>query len=183
MIKRHVRIMIGAALAAVLAGTTLTAGPAAAAAESRTTITATGHTITKTPLAQAAATAADEPVCVLTVDGVNWGGLILCNYPTPGHMFSNGTFQVFAVGTDYAVWTRWESAYYTLSGWVSLGGQVRRGNPARPTTDFAYTRPTVLGSQGTPEIYVWGNTTGSFVSFFRVRSASGIWTPWARGNG
>ena len=177
MSKRRFHAMIGAALVVVLAGTTLNTGPAAAA-ESRTTITAQGDTITKTAVGRLSAAA--EQTCTLWVNGVNWGGQNYCNYRTPLHYFPNGTVQVFVVGTDYAVWTKWRLLNGAFSSWVSLGGQVRRGNPA-DLGDIAYNRPTVYGLAAVPEVWVYGNTTGAPVEFSRVRNPStGVWAPWVR---
>lgn len=53
-----------------------------------------------------------------------WGGLEPCNSAAAVWTMPDGRQQVFAIGIDYGVWTRWEVPGGGLSDWVSLGGKV-----------------------------------------------------------
>ena len=178
MFIQHFRAGVGAALVAVLTAATMATGPAAAAEGDEILIEE--RVVTETD-EDKTDQAVGEPICVLIVDGVHWGGRFLCNYARPYHRFSNGLLQFFVVGKDYGIWTRWRNPNGTLSpasGWYNLGGQVKRGNPSDPGHG-AYILPGIYGTPSTPELFIYGNTSG-YVHYFRVRSLSGTWTPWAR---
>jgi hypothetical protein len=176
---RRFRSAVGAALVAVLAGTTLAAGPAAAA-ESKTVATAkpvvTKHSILT------AASAGSERVCSVSFNNVYFGGASFCNYNVAYCQFPDGTYQLFVVGTDYGVWTRWLNPDGTLhpsTGWYNMGGQVKRGNPENPSL-LAYLSPWVdPGAGWWPELDVYGNET-NYITWDRLKNEYGEWTPWAR---
>ena len=114
------------------------------------------------PAIETPAAAAPEPVCSSLVHkGVEYGGWRYCNYRVGTHSFRNGTEQVFAVGLDYAVWTRW-STNGRLSQWVSLGGQVHRSDYR---SVWMTNGPSVnaIGTDGRRCQRTWGQTA---------------WTPW-----
>ena len=168
MSLRGIRAAIGLGLVATLAGMTLTAGPAAAADEKPITKTSsTGEAGTMTEVEAAAA----DSICInLEYAGTQWGGRFICDYGFDAYSFPNGTLQIFVIGPDYAVYTRWRTGT-TLSAWVNLGGQVKRGE---------YSSPWVTGSGYSPTINVYGNTAG-LVLYTRTRSSStGAWSAWAR---
>ncbi|GGV74898.1 hypothetical protein GCM10015535_04430 [Streptomyces gelaticus] len=50
------------------------------------------------------------------------GGSIICEYGVSVYTFANGTRQEFAIGTDRAVWTRWNDTAGKWTAWSSLGG-------------------------------------------------------------
>jgi hypothetical protein len=59
----------------------------------------------------------------------SYHGQYVCEYGTDNVWWPDGHFQVFFVGTDYAVWTIYEVAPYSgvYSGWIRLGGTARSG--------------------------------------------------------
>ncbi|WMX43965.1 hypothetical protein [Streptomyces roseicoloratus] len=91
------------------------------------------------------------------------GGAYICEYGEAWHTFPNGTRQVFVVGTDFAVWTRFNNTAGTWSSWQSLGGTVRSG--------------VWVDGSGTwnPTISVVGMDGERW---FRHRLSSGSWTAW-----
>ncbi|MER6253340.1 hypothetical protein ACGFNX_27370 [Streptomyces sp. NPDC048723] len=109
--------------------------------------------------AQAAAPAAAAGFC--HVSGL--GGDYICEYGEAWMTYPAGNRQVFIVGTDFAVWTRWQYAGGSWSEWTSMGGTVRSGvriegnNTWNPTI-------SIVGMDGER----WS----------RHRLNSGSWTPW-----
>ncbi|MCX4804024.1 MULTISPECIES: hypothetical protein [unclassified Streptomyces] len=109
--------------------------------------------------AQAAAPAAAAGFC--HVSGL--GGDYICEYGEAWMTYPAGNRQVFIVGTDFAVWTRWQYAGGSWSDWTSMGGTVRSGvriegnNTWNPTI-------SIVGMDGER----WS----------RHRLNSGSWTPW-----
>ncbi|MEY2233471.1 MULTISPECIES: hypothetical protein [Streptomyces] len=109
--------------------------------------------------AQAAAPAAAAGFC--HVSGL--GGDYICEYGEAWLTYPAGNRQVFIVGTDFAVWTRWQFAGGSWSEWTSMGGTVRSGvriegnNTWNPTI-------SIVGMDGER----WS----------RHRLTSGSWTPW-----
>jgi hypothetical protein len=177
MSLRRIRTMLGAALVAVLAGVTLTAGPAVAADRSTfSTTTLPGGQVLKMTVVGQAATG--EKLCVGYITSILVSGTIFCNYAQPLYYFPDGTIQLFAIGTDYAVYTVWWSAHSGVSPWVDLGGQVKRPAKIGDTSDHAYDSPWVTGYPGyTPTVGVYGNRA-DFVYYTRTRSTAGTWGPW-----
>jgi hypothetical protein len=59
-----------------------------------------------------------------------YGGTYLCGgaYERGKEVFyfSNGTEEIFVIGTDHALWTRWSLPGGELSNWTSLGGRTYR---------------------------------------------------------
>ncbi|MFG2989670.1 hypothetical protein ACGFZK_10355 [Streptomyces sp. NPDC048257] len=109
--------------------------------------------------AQAAAPAAAAGYC--HVSGL--GGDYVCEYGEAWMTYPAGNRQVFVIGTDFAVWTRWQYAGGSWSDWTSMGGTVRSGvriegnNTWNPTI-------SIVGMDGER----WS----------RHRLNSGSWTPW-----
>jgi hypothetical protein len=102
----------------------------------------------------------------------NLGGTFYCD-PVGGdtgetwYAFPNGALQLFVIGTDNAVWTRWSNAAVTSwSGWTSMGGSA---------TSYVYYH----GSGYTPTIDVVGSDNKTW--YHRTRSSSGSWTGWQAG--
>ncbi|WP_051711652.1 hypothetical protein [Streptomyces sp. NRRL S-350] len=131
-----------AVAAAALAGVALTAAPASAVA---------------------------EPMhCTSTV----WGGEYLCGgeFGQPGmaeYAFRDGRREVFVIGTDHAVWTRWTDTSGRKSAWTSLGGYMVGGIGIIATDTGGGNFE--IGAKGT-DGHLWG----------RSRAASGSWTAWYR---
>ena len=100
---------------------------------------------------------AAEAVCTTTkVDigrGVliDFGGRRLCDYRV--RALSEGPWiEVFVVGTNHGVYTRWWAPVPGLGAWVSLGGVVKTGDYR--SIDSSYTgdgraRIMVVGTNGT----------------------------------
>jgi hypothetical protein len=116
----------------------------------------------------AAGAAAAEYWCYNTItthDGIEWGGIRLCEYGWDWHRFPNGTEQVFIIGTDHAVWTRWRHNS-SFSEWKPLYGKVRHGD---------HRSLWLTGSGNNPRVNVIG-TDGR--TWWRVRHTNGVWSNW-----
>ncbi|WP_406111667.1 hypothetical protein [Kitasatospora purpeofusca] len=80
--------------------------------------------------------------------------------------FQDGNSEIFVIGTDNAVWTRWTSGgSHKLSSWTSLGGYF--------TSKVVITRQTLGGaftitSRGSDYNHMWS----------RDRSQNGNWNNW-----
>lgn len=131
---------------------------------------------------------------LLTSGGAARAATAFCSDPTLGGTFncSNGDYstgeawwtfpdnsqQLFVIGTDRAVWTRWWiDSSGTWSGWTSLGGTSTNFPPVFWDGNAYY---RFDGGTDTPTIVVKG-TDGN--PWHRTRSASGPWGGWAKGNG
>ncbi|MEU9045962.1 MULTISPECIES: hypothetical protein [unclassified Kitasatospora] len=100
-----------------------------------------------------------------------WGGNYLCGDEygagTATYYFRDGRQEVFVIGTDHAVWTRWTvDKSGKKSGWLSLGG-VLAGPVGILATDMGFGNFEV-GAKGT-DGRIWS----------RVRDTNGNWTGWA----
>ncbi|WP_130511958.1 hypothetical protein [Krasilnikovia cinnamomea] len=123
----------------------------------------------------AAALAADDvparPGMGTCTDRV-FGGTFLCggNYGEGKafYKFSNGTEEIFVIGTDHAVWTRWTVVGGELSRWTTLGGRSEIG-PIVTNRGRDAVSVTIRDSQGT----AWA----------RDRSTAGRWGDWRRVSG
>ncbi|MFB7476066.1 hypothetical protein [Kitasatospora sp. NPDC056184] len=119
----------------------------------------------------------DRPLCAkpdITYEEVAWalGGRMVCgqgfNRYIPEVQFSNGVTQIFVIGTDFGVWTRW---WYPgrdpNPAWVSLGGHVSAGSVrVNAFTD------TVL------QLEMISTYNGRHM--FNNRDANGNWSGWFR---
>jgi hypothetical protein len=93
------------------------------------------------------------------------GGTYICEYGESWQTYPNGQRQVFVVGTDRAVWTRYNSAEGNWSGWQSMGGQVS-------------SQVWIEGNKTwSPMISVKG-MDGNYWS--RQRMSNGGWTSWQK---
>ncbi|RSS60525.1 hypothetical protein [Streptomyces sp. WAC06614] len=151
-------------LAAVaLAAAALLSAPAAA-------------TAAPVPGVSAAPMEPDVPAAPGTCTDPTFGGTFYCG-GTYGsgkafYTFSNGTREIFVIGADHAVWTRWTRTDGSLSAWTSLGGQGHAAPRILPrsTNSFAVrVRDYTRGSDSVP-----------YTEYERVRSSSGSWTSWYR---
>ncbi|MFE6055283.1 hypothetical protein ACFQ6N_31420 [Kitasatospora sp. NPDC056446] len=99
-----------------------------------------------------------------------FGGTFLCggDYGDGGtyFFFQDGNSEIFVIGTDQAVWTRWTSgSSHKMSNWTSLGGSF--------TSKVSITRQTIGGAftitaRGGDYNHMWS----------RDRSQSGNWNSW-----
>ncbi|MEE1788484.1 hypothetical protein PUR71_37130 [Streptomyces sp. SP17BM10] len=100
-----------------------------------------------------------------------WGGKYLCGGAygdgTATYYFRDGRQEVFIIGTDHAVWTRWttDKAGHK-SGWVSMGG-ILAGPVGILATDMGFGN-FEIGAMGT-DGHTWS----------RVRDTNGNWSAWA----
>ncbi|MCX4549925.1 hypothetical protein OG204_17075 [Streptomyces sp. NBC_01387] len=95
------------------------------------------------------------------------GAVYICEYGVTVQKLPDGTKQEFLVGTDSAVWTRWNNTSGKWTGWQSMGGVVSgrivvidrwsNGDPWK----FALSVPTPDGGR-------WVN----------ARNHEGVWTGW-----
>ncbi|QKW52136.1 hypothetical protein [Streptomyces buecherae] len=99
------------------------------------------------------------------------GGRVICEYGVSQYTFGNGVKQEFAIGTDYAVWTRWTNTSGKWNSWSSMGGAARSGvEICRLPHDTFYI--SVTGTDGK----LWERVRFSY--------PEGTWsTEWERGSG
>lgn len=96
------------------------------------------------------------------------GGVFYCGGPySPNgeswYVFPNGALQVFVIGTDHAVWTRYSNPRHThWSPWTSMGGSC-------------WSAVYIHWNRYNPTIYVHGPHGGWW---HRTRVNNGAWTPW-----
>ncbi|MFC8271188.1 hypothetical protein ACFUJR_01315 [Streptomyces sp. NPDC057271] len=90
-----------------------------------------------------------------------------CEYHRTTQSFGDGTQQVFVIGLDDAVWTRWSYANGSWSRWQSMGGVARsQVSIPRSSADGWEFEMAVKGTDGK----WWG----------RSRDRGGNWTGWYR---
>lgn len=100
--------------------------------------------------------------------GYQWGGLRLCAYRWGAHHFSGGTIQIYVVGTDYRVFTKWRNPNGSFSAW-----QVLRDGRVLPGDHWSI----VAGvTEGLPLVKVVGDEAAARI-WCIVRLPSG-WTAW-----
>ena len=121
---------------------------------------ALGATLTGSPAQAAPATCTDA----------SFGGTYYCGYGERNFTFSNGTYEVWVIGTDYSIWTRWRSNG-SYSSWVNQGGQIRR---SYASGDFVR---ITCGSN--PIIEVVGTDNRWYSN---ARRTDGSWSGWVLGN-
>lgn len=122
-----------------------------------------------TPVSRASAAAAAECVQESTiVQGVEFNGRRLCHYRVAANNFPDGTLQIFVVGTDHAVWTRWITWDGGMSSWRTLGGKVMHGDTQSISMGGTRAVPTVKVIGNEPAGRWWCNT----------RAVSGAWGGW-----
>lgn len=99
-----------------------------------------------------------------------FGGSFLCggDYGDGGtyFRFQDGNTEIFVIGTDHAVWTRWTSgSTHKLSSWTSLGGYfTSKVAIGRQTLGGAFT----ITSRGSDYNHMWS----------RDRGQNGNWSAW-----
>lgn len=151
------RAALGAAGVALAAVTTLAAAPAQHTQASPTTRATVGALV------------ASPGSTYQSSDGwchySNWGGSFYCKSQY-NHTLPNGYHQVFVIGTNKQVYTRWESGS-GVSGWVSLGGQCI--SPGHHSVDMW----EVNGWTFT--IACVGTDNGGYL---KTRKSNGSWTAW-----
>ncbi|MFE7589153.1 hypothetical protein ACFU6K_07100 [Kitasatospora sp. NPDC057512] len=136
------KIKAAVAVAAALAGIGLAAAPASAA------ITSPAH-------------------CGSTI----FGGDFLCggDYGVGGqafHTFQDGTQQVFVVGTDHAMWTRWTIGNSSnLSAWTRMGGSLVSRITIVSSNQSGALTPSARGADGYQQ-YIDRNSGGGWSGWY-----------------
>jgi hypothetical protein len=154
MFKR--KLVATAAMASCLVGLGVGSAVPASASTSKTSVTS--GTVPQTMVT--------PPGCP---DG-GWGGLKICDSPTLDWEMPDGRWQTFVIGTDYAVWTRWQLPGGGMSDWTSMGGQVAAydiGVWYQGGTGWALTIKVV-------------GTDGNFYYLDRQGIMNGSWDNWHR---
>jgi hypothetical protein len=122
-------------------------------------------TLSTVLVAMPASAAPDTRIC----HDPAFGGNYYCGYGLRDFYFGDGTYQIFVIGTDFAVWTRWrKQGFYEL--WYDMGGEIRH---TFASGDFAR---ITCGSQ--PIIQVVGTDNRWWSN---ARRTNGTWTGWAPG--
>jgi hypothetical protein len=138
-------------------------------AVSPTITAAQATTVVAHPSARSAAvrpTAATAFFCTDTA----LGGAFYCDGSSASgeawYQFPNGLKQLFVVGSDNAVWTRWQESNGSYHAWYSMGG-------------YSLSYPVVVNGSGySPQINVVGQD-GTYW-WYRVRdSLTATWSAWA----
>ncbi|WP_125811273.1 hypothetical protein [Actinoplanes sp. ATCC 53533] len=114
------------------------------------------------PVSAAPAAAAAVDVC----HHATLGGSYICDYGVTTGTLADGRKQVFVVGTNYAVYSRWQLGGGTWSAsWYNMGGDVRS--------------PIQLTHNNTNHLRIEVTGTDGF-RYFRHRNASTeAWSAWA----
>jgi hypothetical protein len=119
-------------------------------------------------LAPTAALASPGQKCSLPT----WGGSYLCDYGVRSSQITSSIQQVFVIGPDFAVWSRWRNGS-TYSAWTSMGGQILHDyDPAdwdRWNCGGGSVILNVVGTNG----YWYYNQRGT--------GAGGRWSGWHQG--
>ncbi|WP_406192913.1 hypothetical protein OH807_01800 [Kitasatospora sp. NBC_01560] len=98
-----------------------------------------------------------------------FGGTFLCGGEYDGGVtsfaFRDGTSEIFVIGTDHAVWTRWTTnSSGKLSAWTSMGGSF--------TTKVDITRQTLGGA------FTITSRGSDNRMWSRDRAQNGNWNSW-----
>ena len=153
------KVAVIAASAVTLLGLSLFTAQAGTRASATTTVTASSP--------ESTLPAASLSECTYKFTFNNYTGTFLCNASVWGFTFSNGTSQLFGIGTDSAVWTAWNGS----NGWHSLGGRALVG--FGPVAWSYPSSEAVVKVEGTDYNY-----------WCRTRDAStGAWAGWQMCNG
>jgi hypothetical protein len=123
--------------------------------------------ILSTVLPVSIASTVNKNVCHLPV----YGGDYYCGYGSRSSRLYDGTLQVFVIGTDFSVWTRWRKNGQ-LSNWVSLGGKITASYKA---SDFQ----VIQGEDDADRIAVTIRGLDKKL-WTKLRFANGNWTDWGR---
>lgn len=116
------------------------------------------------------ATAGTAAIC----HDARYGGSYYCGYGKQYAYFSTGTEQLFVIGTDFSVWTRWTNPNGSISNWVNLGGKIRRSYSSYDfNVDFVKNGNLWVMVVGTDNAW-----------WYKIRYAgSGTWSGWRRWSG
>ncbi|MFD7026592.1 hypothetical protein ACFWAR_00975 [Streptomyces sp. NPDC059917] len=93
------------------------------------------------------------------------GGSYICEYGESWQTYPNGQRQVFVVGTNREVWTRYNAPEGGWSNWQSMGGKAR-------------SKVEISGNKTwNPTVAVTG-MDGNY--WYRQRMNNGGWTGWQK---
>ncbi|NXY93265.1 hypothetical protein HYE82_02330 [Streptomyces sp. BR123] len=131
----------------------------------RPALAATALALAGAALTSGTASAAPAPTASGYCHVSGLGGDYICEYGESWQTYPNGQRQVFIVGTDFAVWTRYSHADGNWSGWQSMGGRAASGVRVEGNNTW---NPTIshVGTDGD--------------RWYRHRLISGSWTNWQK---
>ncbi|MFJ9648894.1 hypothetical protein ACWEPM_33810 [Streptomyces sp. NPDC004244] len=131
----------------------------------RSALAATALALAGAALTAGTANAAPAPAASGYCHVSGLGGDYICEYGESWHTYPNGQRQVFIIGTDFAIWTRWNDSNGNWSGWESMGGRAASGVRVEGNKTW---NPTIshVGTDGD--------------RWYRHRLNSGSWTNWQK---
>jgi hypothetical protein len=98
----------------------------------------------------------------------SWGGTYYCGSQS-WYGINNQLFQVFVIGSNNAVWTRWSNTS-GVSGWTSLGGSCEQATNSTSVSND----PANLWFFA---VFCKNRNNGAYYN--RVRAANGSWSAWS----
>ena len=112
------------------------------------------------------ANAAPAPAAADTCHHGTLGGSYICEYGVTTGTLADGRKQVFVVGTNYKVYSRWQLGGGTWNAdWYNMGGDVRS--------------TVQIGHNNTDHLRIEATGTDGF-RYFRHRNATTeVWSAWA----
>jgi hypothetical protein len=90
-------------------------------------------------------------------------------------LFPDHTRQIFVIGSDNAVWTKWDNTSGDWSGWTSMGG-ISISYPPKFYINGQFS--TKGSGTFTPDLTVVGTDHGVW---HRQRGGDGVWDAWTAG--
>jgi hypothetical protein len=167
---------IAVGVAITVASVTAAAVPVSAAPAPADTAAAPAGSAPGVGRARAAVAAncqSGERVSNLEMFNIQWGGRRLCEYWAVGHDYIDGALQVYVVGTDHGVWTRWRNRAGVMSAWQPLkNGKVKPGDGR--SIDLTLNQAT-----GAPTIWVIGADPPPITRWWCItRNPSTGWGNW-----
>jgi hypothetical protein len=103
------------------------------------------------------------PITALTAASVALNTAVRANGATPAAIDGAGNLDVFAIGSDHAVWMQSQAPSGGWGGWSSLGG-------------WAYSVALGVGPDGTLELFALGSDHAVWT---RSQQADGSWGGWS----
>jgi hypothetical protein len=118
-------------------------------------------------VAAVAGLAVAVPPVAQAANGCKTGGhAYMCEFGITTKKLPDGTKQVFVVGTERAVWTRWTDSDGDWSEWESMGGRA--------------VSTVVITDEGQPWQFAIHTIMPDGYGWYRLRNVNGYWTDWAR---
>lgn len=100
------------------------------------------------------------------------GGVYICEYGVTSYTLPDGRKQEFVIGTDSAVWTRYNTNFSgQWSGWLSMGAGGREVSTRTYVYDYDTSDPWTF------RVFYYDNLGDMWG---RNRDHDGNWSPWTR---